>query len=85
MTPWLDNVISPGELLSALACTRVLFHMFFGASGIVFVLSTAALPFSYFVISVGMRGWVRNSRRGAACRARRLLTVRRSCDHRAAL
>lgn len=53
---WTD-VIQPGELGSALGIhTLFFFHMFFGASGIVFVLSTAALPFSYFVISVGMRG-----------------------------
>ena len=53
---WID-VISPGELGSALGVhTLFFYHMFFGASGIVFVNMTAALPFSYFVISVGMRG-----------------------------
>ena len=53
---WTD-VVAPGELGSALGVhTLFFYHMFFGASGIVFVLSTAALPFSYFVISVGMRG-----------------------------
>ena len=53
---WSD-VVAPGELGSALGVhTLFFYHMFYGASGIVFVLSTAALPFSYFVISVGMRG-----------------------------
>jgi iron(III) transport system permease protein len=53
---WID-VFSPGELLSALGVhTLFFYHMFFGASGIVFVLTTTALPFSYFVISVGLRG-----------------------------
>ena len=53
---WSD-VVAPGELGSALGVhTQFFYHMFYGASGIVFVLSTAALPFSYFVISVGMRG-----------------------------
>ena len=53
---WTD-VVAPGELGSALGVhTLFFYHMFYGASGIVFVLTTAALPFSYFVISVGMRG-----------------------------
>ena len=53
---WTD-VVAPGELGSDLGVhTLFFYHMFYGASGIVFVLSTAALPFSYFVISVGMRG-----------------------------
>lgn len=53
---WID-VLSPGELGSALGVhTLFFYHMFFGASGIVFVNMTASLPFSYFVISVGMRG-----------------------------
>ena len=74
---WID-VISPGELLSALGVhTLFFFHMFFGASGIVFVLSTAALPFSYFVISVGMRGLGSEFEDAARVHgARRLLTVR---------
>lgn len=74
---WID-VISPGELLSALGVhTLFFFHMFFGASGIVFVLTTAALPFSYFVISVGMRGLGSEFEDAARVHgAGRLLTVR---------
>jgi len=74
---WID-VISPGELMSALGVhTLFFFHMFFGASGIVFVLSTAALPFSYFVISVGMRGLGSEFEDAARVHgAGRLLTVR---------
>jgi len=53
---WID-VVQPGELGSALGFHSLfIYHMFFGASGIIFVLSTNALPFSYFVISVGLRG-----------------------------
>jgi len=53
---WID-VIQPGELGTAVGIhTLFLYHHFFGPDGIVFVLSTAALPFSYFVISVAMRG-----------------------------
>ncbi len=53
---WID-VLQPGELASALGVHSLFFyHMFFGASGIVFVLSSASLPFSYFVISVALRG-----------------------------
>jgi iron(III) transport system permease protein len=53
---WID-VISPGELAWALGVhTLFFYHMFFGASGIVFVNMTASLPFSFFVISVGLRG-----------------------------
>ena len=74
---WID-VISPGELLSALGVhTLFLYHMFFGASGIVFVLTTAALPFSYFVISVGMRGLGSEFEDAARVHgAGRLLTIR---------
>lgn len=76
---WID-VIQPGELGTALGVhTLFFFHMFFGASGIVFVLSTAALPFSYFVISVGMRGlgseFEEAARVHGASRARAALTI----------
>ncbi len=74
---WTD-VISPGELGSALGVhTLFFYHMFFGASGIVFVLSTAALPFSFFVISVGMRGLGSEFEDAARVHgAGRLLTIR---------
>ena len=74
---WID-VISPGELASALGVhTLFFYHMFFGASGIVFVLTTAALPFSYFVISVGMRGLGSEFEDAARVHgAGRLLTIR---------
>ena len=74
---WTD-VVAPGELGSALGVhTLFFYHMFFGASGIVFVLSTAALPFSYFVISVGMRGLGSEFEDAARVHgAGRLLTVR---------
>jgi len=53
---WID-VIQPGELGSALGIhTLFFYHHFFGPQGIIFVLTTAALPFSYFVISAGLRG-----------------------------
>ncbi len=53
---WID-VVSPGELLSAVGIHSLwVYHMFFGASGIVFVLTTASLPFSYIVVSAGLRG-----------------------------
>jgi iron(III) transport system permease protein len=74
---WID-VISPGELASALGVhTLFFYHMFFGASGIVFVLATNALPFSYFVISVGMRGLGSEFEDAARVHgAGRLLTIR---------
>ncbi len=74
---WTD-VVAPGELGSAFGVhTLFFYHMFFGASGIVFVLSTAALPFSYFVISVGMRGLGSEFEDAARVHgAGRLLTIR---------
>ena len=74
---WID-VVQPGELASALGVhTLFFYHMFFGASGIVFVLTTAALPFSYFVISVGMRGLGSEFEDAARVHgAGRLLTIR---------
>lgn len=74
---WTD-VVAPGELGSALGIhTLFFYHMFYGASGIVFVLSTAALPFSYFVISVGMRGLGSEFEDAARVHgAGRLLTIR---------
>jgi len=56
---WLD-VIQPGELGTflglPLSWSAWISGQFFGPTGIIFVLSTAALPFSYFVISAGLRG-----------------------------
>jgi len=53
---WID-VLQPGELATALGYHSLfLYHHFFGPDGIIFVLTTAAMPFSYFIISVGMRG-----------------------------
>lgn len=53
---WID-VIQPGELGTALGIhTLFLYHHFFGPDGIIFVLTTAALPFSYFVVSAALRG-----------------------------
>jgi iron(III) transport system permease protein len=53
---WID-VIHPGELLTALGFHSLfLYQHFSGPQGIVFVLATAAVPFSYFVISVALRG-----------------------------
>lgn len=74
---WAD-VVAPGELGSALGVhTLFFYHMFYGASGIVFVLSTAALPFCYFVISVGMRGLGSEFEDAARVHgAGRMLTVR---------
>ena len=74
---WID-VVQPGELGSALGVhTLFFYHMFFGASGIVFVNATASLPFCYFVISVGMRGLGSEFEDAARVHgASRLLTIR---------
>jgi len=53
---WID-VVQPGELLSALGIDTTGFaNAFFGPVGIVFILSAAALPFSYLIVSAGLRG-----------------------------
>ncbi len=76
---WID-VLQPGELATALGWHSLfLYHHFFGPDGIIFVLTTAALPFSYFIISVGMRGlgseFEDAARVHGASRARALRTV----------
>lgn len=76
---WTD-VLQPGELGTALGInTSVVYRYFFGPAGIIFVLSIAALPFCYFVISVGMRGlgseFEDAARVHGADRRRTLLTV----------
>jgi len=51
------NVVQPGELLSAFGLNTVgLSDWFFGAPGVIIILTTAALPFSYLIISAGLRG-----------------------------
>jgi len=57
MTIGWTNLIQPGELATALGFnTSGLYNLFYGPGGIVLILTTAALPFCYFVVSAGLRG-----------------------------
>jgi len=57
MTIGWTNLIQPGELATAFGLNTIqLYHAFYGPGGIVLILTTAALPFCYFVISAGLRG-----------------------------
>ena len=57
MTIGWTNLIMPGELATAFGLNTVhLYHAFYGPAGIILILTTAALPFCYFVISAGLRG-----------------------------
>ncbi len=57
MTVGWSNLITPGELATALGInTTQIFHAFYGPGGIILILTTAALPFCYFVVSAGLRG-----------------------------
>ena len=57
MTIGWTNLIMPGEVASAFGFnTTRLYHLFYGPVGIMLILTTAALPFCYFVVSAGLRG-----------------------------
>src|SRR5487761_2282653 len=53
---WTDLLQPFGAAQAVGINTRFLYHEFFGPMGIVIVLSAAALPFSYFIISAGLQG-----------------------------
>ena len=57
MTLGWSDLLRPFGAAQALGLpTTYLYHEFFGPLGIVVVLSAAALPFSYFIVSAGLQG-----------------------------
>lgn len=53
---WSDLLQPFGAAQAVGINTRYLYHEFFGPMGIVIVLTAAALPFAYFIISAGLQG-----------------------------
>ena len=57
MTLGWSDLLQPFGAASALGIpTNYLYHEFFGPMGIVIVLTSAALPFAYFIIAAGLQG-----------------------------